>query len=292
MSDTEDTDLLEIEVPDDEGADVQKPDAISELQRQLDEMRRGKDDADARARDAAAAADAARQEAERVRREAVDAQGDAIGNAIAAEEAAATAAERDYETAMAEGDYAKAAKAQRAMAKAEARLSSLEQSKADAEARKAAPADRREAQGDPVEQAISEFKSERTRGWLREHKDCLTDRKKYFRMIAAHNEAVADDLVPDSAEYFEFVETKLGYRKAEADEADPPARKSAPAVPAQKRAAAPYAAPPSREATSSSGRPTRVTLTAAEIEMARAMDMTPAEYAKHKLDLRRSGDIA
>ena len=144
------------------------------------------------------------------------------------------------------------------------------------------------ASNDPVEQVASQL-SPRSAAWVRSHPEYVRDPVKYESMLRAHNVAVAEGYAPDSDAYFQYVESRLGFRnepKAE-PEAEPT---SAAAKPAQKRQAAP-AAPSSSVAGSGSGRTLVARLSAEEREIAEMLKITPEEYAKHREDLRKEGKI-
>lgn len=208
-------------------ADAQKVDpAVAELAAQYADMQRRDKERDAQlATERAGRADAERRaaaaakEAETARTEVVEHQGDSIASGIAAAEADANAAEQAYAAAMEAGNFVDAAKAQRRMARAEAETVRLNEGKSDLEARKTAPAKvegrpepQRQAPDDPVE-AYVQGRSEPTAKWLREHRDFVTDPKKNAKLTAAHWDAVANDLAPDTKAYFDHVETQIGLKE-------------------------------------------------------------------------------
>lgn len=277
MADTDtdtENDLLEVAVPEEQAdnaaASADSIDPVEDLKRQLADLERAKLDAAERARLAEAEAQQARSEVDSVR-------GDAIANAIAAEQAVLDAAKKELSQALAEGDYDKAADMHDRLSTARGKLIRLEEQKADPTPRRMVES--RETSADPVEQYIAQFSAESQR-WLREHKTYVTDGKQNARLLAAHHDAVAEDLTPDTPAYFEHIERRLGLRN-DKSEASPVTRRTAP----------PIAAPPSREPPAANGKTSRVTLTRAEVEIAEAMGMTTAEYAKHKSDLQKSGEM-
>lgn len=192
--------------------------ALTATQKATDEARRRAEDEARREREAATKA---RDEAEKARTEAVGSQAETIESGIAEAQAQAEGAQRDLVAAYESGDFTKVGEAQRKIARAEARILRLEEGKADIEARRTETATRTKTEtkptdqnGDPVERYISQF-SPRSQNWLREHKDAVTDPKKNLRMIAAHNDALAEDHVPDTDAYFRFLEERLGYAETE-----------------------------------------------------------------------------
>ena len=108
-------------------------------------------------------------------------------------------------------------------------------------------------------------------------------------MLRAHNVAVAEGYAPDSDAYFQFVESRLGFRNEQKAEAEPDPTATA-AKPSQKRQSAP-AAPSSSVAGSGSGRTLVARLSSEEREIAEMLKMSPEEYAKHREDLRKEGKI-
>lgn len=139
---------------------------------------------------------------------------------------------------------------------------------------------RRDAPQDPVEHFASQL-SPKSAAWIRSHPECVLDGKKNLKMLGIHNIAIADGLAPDSDEYFDFIETQLGYKRPQAvpraeEDGDGDDPTSQAAKPVQRRPPPP-AAPPSRG--SSNGN--RMTLTAAQREAAQISGLTEEEYAKN-----------
>lgn len=167
------------------------------------------------------------QRLKRVESEVVTSQLDTVLSGIAAADAEATAAEQALAIAIEAGDSGAQARANRALAAAEARKSRLEEAKDDlqeAVKRKPAvdpedPQQRRAPPADPVEAFVARM-SPRSAAWVRKNPDCVTDPKKYARMIAAHNLAVADDVEIDSDDYFKRIEA--GVKPAKAPDANKP----------------------------------------------------------------------
>ena len=105
-------------------------------------------------------------------------------------------------------------------------------------------------------------------------------------MFRAHEDAMDDGIAPDSDEYFQYIEQRLGIRR-NMDEQDTRTSAESPmsSAAAPKRAVQPSPAPVSR----GSSRPNVMRLTAAEAETASALGMTPEEYAKNKNLLQKEG---
>ncbi len=109
-------------------------------------------------------------------------------------------------------------------------------------------------------------------------------------MIAAHNLAETDGKQIDSDDYFSSIESTLGLRQPQTEvvHVDDPSAAAAQPV----RRQAPPAAPVSRPSGAPANpRPNTVGLSPEEVEMARAMDMTPEAYARQKLALQREGKL-
>ena len=196
-------------------------DQFKVLQDQMERERQAREEADRRATLAAQEANRARKEATDARSEAVESQYGTVTSELTAAQAEATAAEQEYTAAFEKGDGPAMAAAQRKMARAEARAARLDEAKADLEARKKpetketnlhrAEGEQRPSAADPVEAYIAN-RSEPTQKWLREHKEWITDPRKNSKLTAAHYSAQAENIAPDTPEYFEHVETFIGLR--------------------------------------------------------------------------------
>ena len=100
-------------------------------------------------------------------------------------------------------------------------------------------------------------------------------------MVRAHEDAVDDGIIPDTDEYFEAVERKLGFNQRQEVDTDEDGTEQAAKV--VSRRSSPAAAPVSRSAPNSSGQSPRVIrLTADEREMARLNKMSDQEYYEQK----------
>jgi hypothetical protein len=182
---------------------------------------------------------------------------------------------------MASQDFDRAAEIQDAMSLNNAKLLQLENGRVALEQRvheaRNAPRVAPAQNSDPVEAVASQL-SPRSAAWIRAHPEAVKNQKTYTKMIGLHNVAIADGLAPDTDEYFEYIETQLGYKKparqqdVEQDE-DPQAQAAKPVD----RRQAPPAAPPSRGSSNGS----RVTLSAAQREAASITGLTEEEYARN-----------
>lgn len=164
-------------------------------------------------REAAAQREAAqaRQEAATARTAATASNLDTVTTALAAAQTAAEAAKRDMRAAKEAGDLDAEMDAQDRLTTARIDVRTYDEAKANLEARaKAAPT----RPADPVE-AYIQGRSEQTATWLRAHRDYVTDQRKNQKLTAAHHDAVAEGLSPDTPDYFTHVEKFIGIRKAE-----------------------------------------------------------------------------
>jgi hypothetical protein len=197
----------------------------------------------------------------------------------------------NYREALAAGDYDKAADLQESMSINAAKLLQLQNGKSALEEKLAQPKAQVPASpSDPVERVASTL-SPRSAAWIRAHPQYITDQRLYQQMIGAHNIAVGRGHQLDSDDYFRAVEESLGISKAAKQEDDgEDVVLSAAAAPAKPRAAPP-AAPSSKTASSSNGKSQVVRLSSEMREMASIMGMTPEEYAKNMVALKKAGKI-
>ena len=254
-------------------------DGIRELKFQLEQEKLARAEAEKRARMAAEREYAAKNEV-------TDTNLSLITNAISTTQQETAYLKTGYRDAMASGDYDKAAEIQQRMSDNAARLLQLENGK-DALEKQARQAPVYQQQPvDPVE-ALAGQLSPRSAAWIRSNPQFATDQRLFQKMIAAHNLALADGLTPDTDDYFATVEDALRIRRPEPVYSDPMAEA---ATVTQKRSAPP-AAPVSRGGAGMGSNPNRVTLTAAEREMAQMMGMTDKDYAINKLALQKEGKL-
>jgi hypothetical protein len=196
----------------------------------------------------------------------------------------------NYANAMANGDHEQAANINYAMSETASKLNQLRLGKESLESQTPQRVQPMERRMDPVEEFASQL-SPRSADWVRAHPQCVTDPRLMTKMISAHNIATADGIPADSDEYFEFVEEtlKMTPRRAEPVQDAEPVM-SAASAPTQRRAS-PAATPVSRSG-NGTGTPTnRATLTREQADMAKMTGMTPAEYHKNMMDLKKEGKM-
>lgn len=66
---------------------------------------------------------------------------------------------------------------------------------------------------DPVE-AVAQNRTPEAAAWLRAHPEYVLDERKAAKATAAHHDALANDLEPDSPAYFDHVEKFIGLRNS------------------------------------------------------------------------------
>lgn len=191
---------------------------------------------------------------------------------------------QDYATAMSNGDFNAAAEANQSMSTAAAQLLQLENGKIAIETKpKREAVERARASEDPVERLATSL-TQASAEWVRRHPQFARDPALYKKMLAAHYDAIAEDKVPDTPDYFTHVETKLGLRKVPVTDIDTDDTGSSAAEPLSaaaapaKRDVAPPAAPASR---GSGGRNGTSRLSPQQKEAAAISGISEEEYAKN-----------
>ena len=248
----------------------------------------------------------AHQQAQQVgyaRNEVQDSNLKIILNAIDATEQAAANAEFEYAQAMSAGNYAVAAKAQRAIAQAESHLLQLQNGRQRLEETLQDPAEgavyappvpsfEPQIPQDPVEMYADKL-APRSAEWLRSHPDAV---QKIGKLTRAHQDAIEDGIVPESDEYFSFIESRLGYEdspRAESRRSDPQP------APVNRRtlASAPVSSA-SSVSSRSSGNGNSMILSSDEVEMAilaepeLPRDKAIESYARNKAYLIKNGKLS
>jgi len=244
---------------------------LEALKEQLEKERQARVEAERRANEAA-------QNAYYAQNEAQDSNLHLVSNAIETISQTNAILKSNYRDAMAAGDYDTVADIQAEMASNEAKLLQLKQGKQALETQPRGEAPRPYV-SDPVEALASQL-SPRSANWVRNHPEFATDAVLYGDMIEAHNAATRRGISPDTDDYFSFIERRLDVGNNYEPEPKPVQRRSAPP-----------AAPVSRSGTGTGSRPTRMTLSAEERDMAANMGMTPEEYGRNKLALQKEGKM-
>lgn len=272
---------------------VQLPDDNSEdLKRQITALRQ----AEEAARQRAFQAEQREQQAMRYaqernvalynsQREAVGSRLDSINNGLAAADAEIEEAKNAFRMAAVEQDIDAQVAAQERLAEAKANKVNLtngktaleraiqqENERLQAQQRQQAQQPQpQQQQGDHLDQTNL---PQTAKNWLRSHPEYMTDPRKNAKIQSLHWDVLDEGHQPFSDDYYVSLETHLGLRQrqntAEDEEPVQPAKRSV------------VSAPVSREAPSSSGRPSgQVRLTALQREAAKMAGITETEYAKH-----------
>jgi hypothetical protein len=250
----------------------------------------------------------ARQQAQQVgyaRNEVQDSNLKIILNAIDATEQAAATAEREYVDAMNSGDHNRAIKAQRVIAQAESQLLQLQNGRQKLEESLQEP-----VEGSVYEQQVPNFEPQipqdpvemfaerlapRSAAWLRSHPDAVNKLNKLSR---AHEDAVEDGITPESDEYFQYIESRLGY--AGEQQAVAPREVAAAPREASRRsiASAPVTSAASVMSPRANASPNTMVLSSDEVEMAilaepgMAREKAIESYARNKAYLIKQGKLS
>jgi len=264
-------------------AEAEKPSAptletsIEDLRRQIEEERQARLAAEKRAAELSSTAAKAQEEVDKSYYQIVT-------NAIDTVKRETDILRNSYKVAMETGDFDRASQVHLEMNRLISKLDQLENGKIAMEEKQQNRAPIQPIQhSDPVEQMASNL-SEKSAAWVRAHPEYARNPALTQKMIAAHQFAIADGLAADTPEYFNTVERLLGISNESSS------AMSSASEPIQRRSA-PAAAPVSRSGTANGTRPNVVRLTSEEREVAQMMGMSPEEYAKNKLALKREGKI-
>lgn len=262
--------------------EITPEEGINHLKKQLEDERKARAEADQRAYQAQLQAQTAQKNAQ-------DGDYNLIVSAIDKSKRDSDLLKHGYAEAMAAGDYRKAADFQEAIALNANKLSTLENGKVAMENKLRQPV---QPIAPPVNDKVEELASimtPRSADWIRRHPE-FAHGAKHEAMVRAHSHAMGEGYVPDTDAYFQHVEMRLGLRNA-SDHNDDDGIVSVAAAPVQRRTSAPSPAPSTRMASASSGRPNVVRLSQEQREMASMMGMTPEDYAKNMISLKREGKI-
>jgi hypothetical protein len=125
-----------------------------------------------------------------------------VGTALTRVGMEANDAAAEYRSALETGDIDTQTAAQARMAEVEARRVRLLEHEQALHNTPVVPAD-------PVEAACA-GRTEATANWLRSHPEHVRDPKKLAKLQAAHFDAEAEGLIPDTREYFDHIERRVG----------------------------------------------------------------------------------
>ena len=261
--------------------EVSPDEGILELKKSLEREKQARLEAERRAHQAT-------QQAQKAQIDKNDSDYQLVVNAIETVKAQNETLKSAYADAMSAGDYSRAAEVQESLSVNANQLAELKRGekamKEQLKANEDIASQSKQPQGDIVDQLAANV-SERSASWLRESRDYLKSERDIRKMFRAHEDAIDDGIAPDTDEYFEFIEGRLGMRNRleRSETVDNPL--SAASAPAPKKAPQPPPAPVSR----STQRPNVMRLTAAEADMASSLGMSPEEYAKNKALAMKEG---
>lgn len=264
---------------------VAEDDPVESLRRQLAEAkeeaaaeRRARAEADRRSQDNEVRAQTAAHHT-------IAAQLDSVESALSQTKLRAENAKRAYASAMEVADYDAAAKAQEELTSATYDIRTLDQGKRELQHRQKqvkeqpAPQPRQERSGvDGYIDGIMENSSSKAQDYIRRNRASLKSEKDVNRMIAAHELAVNSDIEPDTEAYFAAIDKQMGWNQQPVEQR-----------PAPKPQAKTVAAPVSRDGAPGTANPNRVTLTPAQVAIAKELGISPTAYAKNLMKLKANG---
>jgi hypothetical protein len=260
-----------------EKREVAPEEGIETLKKRLETEKRRAEEAEKRAHQA-------KQQIAKAHQDVKDSNYQLVSNALETAKGRAEALKTAFAEALSVGDHNRVAEVQAALIENESHISELKRGKKalkqqlkEAEKAKKSEIKQMDRSIDPIDQ-MAQTVSPRSASWLRDNRENLRDERSIRKMFRAHEDAVDDGIVPDSDDYFAFIEQRMGWQKAVEPE---PMSEAAP----PKRQAPPPAAPVSR----GGQRQNVVRLSAAEADTARSLGMTPEEYAKNKVLLQKEG---
>ncbi len=142
---------------------------------------------------------------------------------------------------------------------------------------------------DPIEAYIGR-QTPRVQQYLRtrDAKGWLADPRSSSRLAAAHHSALSEGYVEESPGYFAFIDDKMGVAKVD-NSANGGTKKPAPKQGKATVPAAPVSAKASAAPTNGVTNNRVVTLTAAQQDAARSLNLTNAEYAKRVWAMKQPG---
>lgn len=247
-------------------------DGIEELRRRLEQEKQARLDAERRASQAS-------EQVQRAAMEVEDTQYHLVRSAFDTVKRDQELLRASLREAMQIGDYDKAAEINESMSMNSIKLNQLEQGLVEMQSRARATqeaprqqASRPQTVDDTVNDLISRVTPLSAR-WLQDNRSHIRDERALRIVARAHEDAIDMGIIPESNEYFELVETRLGIKRAAAEPEE--AALSAASAPTQRRSAPP-AAPVSRG--NANTRPGVVRLTREQAEAAKISGLSPQEY--------------
>jgi hypothetical protein len=240
--------------------------ALKNLKKRLDQERMAREDAERRAQAAAG--------------EVSETNMHLVANAIETVTRDQEILKGHLRDAMAIGDFDKAADIQAAMVSNTTNLKQLERGFEEMKNQPRQPVQPVSRNEITVDDLIDKV-TPRSAEWLSKNRDALSDGRSIRIMGRAHEDAVDMGIIPESDEYFGFVESRLGIGKQDSSDYRNNDAMSDAAKPMKNRQSPP-SAPVSRTPVDSSSRPGTIRLTAAEVEAAKISGISPQEYYRLK----------
>src|ERR1700743_2038365 len=186
---------------------------IEEIKRQLEVERVGRQETERQLK----AERAGRQETnQRLQSETAarfSAQEESIASTLTTLDTQAKSLKEQYKAALDAGDTVKAADINELLVEVKVQQTQAKQAKAQIEAVKAQP---RQPAQQPTQQ-----RSPKAQAWIDAHPEFNTDQRFQHRVVAAHNEALAEVIRVNADEYFDFVNGKMGFKPAAATQVEP-----------------------------------------------------------------------
>jgi hypothetical protein len=251
------------------GQDIEK--TLKNLNKRLEKEKEARLDAENRAR----------QASEQARSAAMDAQDSRIhlvGGAIETMKRDDEILTAHLKNAMETGDYDRAAEIQKALSVNTHKMIELERGYNDLRNTPAPPPVQPNASREMTVDDIIQSVTPRSAEWLQANKKYLPDSRSIRIMARAHEDAVDHGMIPESDQYFRFVENRLGIGSNrdsyDGDDAMSGASK------ATKSRQSPPSAPVSRQPVDSQTRPGTIRLTQEQVEAAKISGISPQEYYK------------
>jgi hypothetical protein len=264
---------------------IPESEGIEDLKAQV---KRAKEASALRLQEAEKAIREAHERAVKAEQETVETKRDVVSNVIDKLAMEKDAAKRDLKAAYESGNYDMVAEAQERLSLTAARIVEAEKGRLalDEEIKTPKQPLAQPIQQDPVHSIASQREkggAHRSAAWIRAHPEFAAPGEMNEAMTKAHYYALSEGHAPETDGYFEVINQRLGLDGQGPAGRQQPAPKPAPRVP--------VSAPVSRDVTTSGrrGDPQRVTLSPNEVAAARAMGMSPQDYAKELVELAKEG---
>ena len=249
--------------------DIEK--TLKNLSKRFEKEKEARIEAEARAREAT-------EQARRYNMDAQDSRIHLVGSAIETLKRDDEILTAHLKNAMEIGDYDRAAEVQRTLAVNASKMMELERGYNDL---RNTPPPPQMQQAPPQEMTVDDIigrVTPRSAEWLKQNRDHLPDARSIRIMARAHEDALDYGYVPESDQYFRFVEGRLGIgSKKETYDGD---EAMAGAAKVTKSRQSPPSAPVSRQPVDAPTRPGVIRLTADQVEAAKISGLTPQEYYK------------